>query len=401
MRRQPRDDGARDHLRLAQAEGVGPVAYRRLMRRYGSPTAALAALPELARAGGRADPLAIPSTSEAERELDRLARLGGRMLVLDQPDYPPLLALLDDAPPVLFVLGDPAVLTCRAVALVGGRNASANGLRIAETLAAELAGAGLVVVSGLARGIDAAAHEGALGACPEGDRPLTARTAAVVAGGLDEPYPPEHADLQRRIAETGAVVSEAPLGTVPQSRHFPRRNRVIAGLSLGVVVIEAAPRSGSLITARLAQEAGRELFAVPGSPLDPRARGSNDLIREGAHLTESAADVLANLPDHPLRQGLGRDPLFAGQMPPGLAEPPAPAPEPWNDHPETPKDLAQVRARVVDLLGPSPTVVDDLVRRCQFSAAAVMAALLELELAGRIETLPGHRVALLSRHSPF
>jgi len=398
MRRQSRDDGPRDHLRLARADGVGPVAYRRLLRRYRSPAAALTALPELARAGGRAEPPAIPSASDAERELDGLARLGGRLLVLDQPDYPPLLALLDDAPPVLFVLGDPAVLVRRAVALVGGRNASANGLRIAESLAAELAAAGLVVVSGLARGIDAAAHEGALGARADG---VTALTAAVVAGGLDQPYPPEHADLQRRIAESGAVITEAPLGTVPQSRHFPRRNRVIAGLSLGIVVIEAAPRSGSLITARLAQEAGRELFAVPGSPLDPRARGSNDLIREGAHLTESAADVLANLPDHPFLQGLARDPLFAGQMPPGLAEPTAPVPEACDDHLEAPEDLAKVRSQVVDLLGPSPTAVDDLVRRCQFSAAAVVAALLELELAGRIETLPGHRVALLSGHSPF
>jgi len=398
MRRQPASDRARDHLRLARTEGVGPVAYRRLLRRYRSAAEALAALPELARAGGRAAPPAIPSESEAERELDRLGRLGGRMLVLDQPDYPPLLALLDDAPPILFVLGNPAALAGRAVALVGGRNASVNGLRIAEGLATELAEAGLAVVSGLARGIDAAAHDGALCARADGVR---GRTAAVVAGGLDQPYPPEHADLQRRIAGSGAVVTEAPLGTVPQARHFPRRNRVIAGLSLGVVVIEAAPRSGSLITARLAQEAGRELFAVPGSPLDPRARGSNDLIRQGAHLTESAADVLANLPDHPFRQGLARDPLFAGQMPPGLAEPPVPAPEDWDDHLEIPEDLAQVRTQVVDLLGPSPTAVDDLVRRCQFSAAAVVAALLELELAGRIETLPGHRVALLSRHSPF
>jgi len=398
MRRQSASEGMRDHLRLARTEGVGPVAYRRLLRRYRSASEALAALPELARAGGRAAPPAIPSESEAERELDQLGRLGGRMLVLDQPDYPPLLALLDDAPPILFMFGDPAVLAGRAVALVGGRNASVNGLRIAEGLGAQLAEAGLVVVSGLARGIDAAAHEGALGARADG---VGGRTAAVVAGGLDQPYPPEHADLQRRIAEAGAVVTEAPLGTVPQARHFPRRNRVIAGLSLGVVVIEAAPRSGSLITARLAQEAGRELFAVPGSPLDPRARGSNDLIREGAHLTESAADVLANLPDHPFRQGLARDPLFAGQMPPGLAEPAVPPLEAREDHLETPEDLAQVRAQVVELLGPSPTAVDDLVRRCQFSAAATMAALLELELAGRIETLPGHRVALLSAHSPF
>jgi DNA processing protein len=401
MPRQPALHVARDHLRLARAEGVGPVAYRRLLRRCRSPAAALASLPELARAGGRAAPPAIPSEADADRELDRLGRMGGRLLVLDQPDYPPLLALLDDAPPVLFVLGDPVVLAGRAVALVGGRNASANGRRIAETLAGELAAAGFVIVSGLARGIDAAAHEGALDAGTDEERRVTGRTVAVIAGGLDQPYPPEHADLQRRIAETGAVVSEAPLGTVPQSRHFPRRNRVIAGLSLGVVVIEAAPRSGSLITARLAQEVGRELFAVPGSPLDPRARGSNDLIRQGAHLTESAADVLANLPDHPFREGLARDPLFAREAPGGFAELLAPVCEPENAGVEIPRDLTQVRSQVTELLGPSPTKVDDLVRRCQFPAAAVMAALLELELAGRIETLPGHRVALLAGHSPL
>jgi DNA processing protein len=211
-----------------------------------------------------------------------------------------------------------------------------------------------------------------------------------VAGGLDVPYPPEHAGLQRRIAEAGAVVTEAPLGTAPQARHFPRRNRIIAGLALGVIVVEAALRSGSLITARLAQDAGRELFAVPGSPLDPRSRGANELIRQGAHLTETAQDVLDNLPDHPTRQGLARDPLFARGNP-GLFET---APD-WQEPPEHPPDLPGARTQVVELLGTSPTTVDDIVRRCQFSAAAVMAALLELELAGRIETLPGSRVALL------
>jgi DNA processing protein len=219
----------------------------------------------------------------------------------------------------------------------------------------------------------------------------TGRTIAAVAGGLDMPYPPEHADLQRRIAESGAVVTEAPLGTAPQARHFPRRNRIIAGLALGVVVIEAALRSGSLITARLAQEADRELFAVPGSPLDPRSRGANDLIRQGAHLTETAQDVLDHLPDHPSREGLTRDPLFAQDTAPGLAEPL----ESWGEPTESAEDLAKTRRQVIDLLGSSPTAVDDVVRRCQFSAAAVMAALLELELAGRIETLPGSRVALL------
>ncbi len=261
----PLPTDAIDRLRLARTEGVGPVAYRRLIARFGSAVAALGALPALARAGGRASPPAVPRPEDAERELHGLARLGGKLLFAGEPDYPPLLALRDDAPAAIAVMGDAALLAERAVALVGGRNASANGQRMAETLAAELARS-VLVVSGLARGIDAAAHVGSM---------QTGRTIAAVAGGLDKPYPAEHADLQDRIAASGAVVTEAPLGTAPQARHFPRRNRIIAGLSLGVVVLEAAVRSGSLITARLAQEAGRELFAVPGSPLDPRSRGAN------------------------------------------------------------------------------------------------------------------------------
>ena len=241
----------------------------------------------------------------------------------------------------------------------------------------------MVVVSGLARGIDAAAHTGAL---------RTGRTVAAVAGGLDIPYPPEHADLQRRIAEAGAVVTEAPLGTAPQARHFPRRNRIIAGLSLGVVVVEAALRSGSLITARLAQEAGRELFAVPGSPLDPRSRGANDLIRQGAHLTETAQDVLDNLPDHPSREGLARDPAVRARR---RARPRRTARELGGTRRKAPRTSPRPDGKSLICLGTSPTAVDDVVRRCQFSAAAVMAVLLELELAGRIETLPGSRVALL------
>jgi DNA processing protein len=376
---------AEDRFRLARTEGVGPITYRRLLRRYGSAAAALDALPGLARAGGREKPPQSPQPGTAAREIDRLARMGAHLRFVDTEAYPKLLGLLEDAPPVIAVQGHADLLDQRAVALVGGRNASANGQRMAETLAAELAAAGLVVVSGMARGVDAAAHGGALG---------SGRTVAVIAGGLDCPYPPEHTDLQRRIAEAGAVVAEAPLGTTPQSRHFPRRNRIIAGLVLGVVVVEAAQRSGSLITARLAQETGRELFAVPGSPLDPRARGANDLLRQGAHLTESAADVLDNLPDHPSREGIGRSPLFARGMPPGLA-----APDSFLDQPDfaafsdVPGEAA--RLQVIELLESSPTPVDDLVRRCQFSAAAVMATLLELELAGRVETLPGNRVALL------
>ncbi len=365
-----------DRLRLARTEGLGPIAWRRLIARYGSAEAALAALPGLARAGGRSRGLRVPPRQAAESELEGVEKLGGRMLILDQPGYPPLLALLADAPPALAVLGDPGVLSERAVAIVGGRNASANGQRIAEELAAELAGGGLPIVSGMARGIDAAAHRGAL---------ETGRTVAAVAGGLDMPYPPQHRGLQAAIAEKGAVVSEAPLGTAPQARHFPRRNRIIAGLALGVVVIEAAPLSGSLITARLALESGRELYAVPGSPLDPRTRGSNDLIRQGAHLVENAADVLEHLPSAAAVGEAGR--LFPLSRPKPAAAAPV-ASETFEESPETP----EAQAQILELLDSSPTTVDDLVRRCHFSAAAVNAALLELEVAGRVELLPGNRV---------
>ncbi len=357
-----------DRLRLVRTESVGPVTYRRLMARYGSAAAALAALPKLARSAGRTTTPAIPSARDAQAEIDQTRRIGGAFLFLGQPAYPPLLAMLDDAPPCLIVAGDVAALSARAVAAVGGRNASANGQRMAETLSADLA-RHVVVVSGLARGIDTAAHKGAL---------TTGRTVAAIAGGLDVPYPAENADLQVRIAAGGAVVTESPLGTIPQARHFPRRNRIIAGLALGVVVIEAAPRSGSLITARIALDVGREVFAVPGSPLDPRARGGNDLIRQGAMLVETAADVLDNLPDATVT------PLFRT----ATIEP-----EPAMETADPPADA---RDAVLSLLSAEPTKVDDLVRRCQFCPSAVLAVLLELELAGRVQTLPGSRVALLS-----
>ena len=236
-----------DHLRLIRSDGVGPITYRRLIERYHTPAAALDALPRLARAGGQATVSKTFSVSEAERELERTNAIGGRLVFLGEPDYPPLLAMMDDAPPCLIVSGEAALARQRCVAAVGGRNASANGQRMAEALAAELA-AIVIVVSGMARGIDTAAHKGAM---------RTGRTIAVIAGGIDQPYPPENSDLHRRIAETNLLVTEAAVGTVPQARHFPRRNRIIAGLSLGVVVVEAALRSGSLITARLAQESGK------------------------------------------------------------------------------------------------------------------------------------------------
>ena len=368
----PAEDLAR--LRLARTDGSGPVNFRRLLAQHGSANAALAALPRLA--ARRAAPLQLCSEPDALREMAALERLGGRFLFAGTPSYPALLDMQEDAPPVLALLGDPAALRGRAVALVGARNASAGGRHMAEDLAEQLAAAGLVVVSGLARGIDAAAHLGAL---------RRGRTVAAVAGGLDQPYPPEHATLQARIAaEGGAILAEAPLGTAPLARHFPRRNRIVASLSLGVVVIEAAPRSGSLITARLALEAGRELFAVPGSPLDPRCRGSNDLIRQGAHLTESAEDVLEHLPEAP------RDtPVFAPRLAWSGAEP---ADETAREPSTQPGEAAQV----LELLATTPTAVDEVMRRCHLSPSAVQAILLDLELAGRVEMLPGNRVALAS-----
>jgi DNA processing protein len=362
-------------LRLVRAEGVGPITCRRLLDRYRTPALALEALPRLTRDGGKASPPRIPSAVDAIREFEQTEKLGGRLIFIGDPGYPPLLAQLDDAPPVIAVLGEAALLAKPAIAIVGGRNASAAGLRIAETLAEELA-AHVTVVSGLARGIDGIAHTAAM---------RTGRTVAAIAGGLDVPYPAENTNLQRLIAERGAVITEAMPSTQPQARHFPRRNRLIAGLSLGVVVVEAARRSGSLITARIAQDLGREVFAVPGSPLDPRTRGGNDLLREGAVLTETAQDVLDNL------SGFGA--LFpfgsgANGTPPCVSE--------ETDQLEEPSGLDRARTQVVSLLGPTPTKVDDLMRRCQLSPAAVMAVLLELELAGRVETLPGNRFALLT-----
>jgi DNA processing protein len=366
-----------DRLRLVRTESVGPVTYRRLMERFGTVAEAILALPELAKAGGRSAAPKVPSRAEAERELNALARIGGEFIFLGSKNYPPFLAQLPDAPPALAVMGDASLLSTSSVGIVGARNASANGMRFAEALGAELAER-LTVVSGLARGIDTAAHVGALRA---------GRTIAVIAGGLDMPYPPENAALQARIAENGAVVAEAPLGTAPQGRHFPKRNRIIAGLVLGLVVMEAAQRSGSLLTARLANEAGRELFGVPGSPLDPRSKGANDLIRQGAHLTESAADVFANLPDHPAREGLARDPMFQHGLP-GFSEPPFSVEDPREDTAE----LARGRREIPGIIGAEPVAVDEIARRCQLSSAVVTAVLLELELGGQVETLAGNRV---------
>ena len=366
-----------DWVRLIRSEHVGPVTFRRLLQRYGSATAALAALPLLARQGGRGG-VRIPSAADAADEMARLARAGGRLLLSADADYPPLLRALEDAPPALSLIGDGALPLRDSVAIVGSRNASLNGLRFAQQLARDLGAAGFVVVSGLARGIDAAAHQGA----------LASGTVAVLAGGADVIYPPGNTDLYHAIASEGAIVAEMPAGMPPQARHFPRRNRLISGLSLGVVVIEANLHSGSLITARCALDQGREVFAVPGSPLDPRARGCNDLIRQGAVLTESVDDVLTVLapPGAAVRPAGARAAPVAGQML-SADEPPVAT--------GATADGDAARSAILALLSPVPVAVDELVRRCGLPAATVHTALLEWELAGRLDRHPGNRVALL------
>lgn len=349
-------------LRLARTENVGPVTFDQLLARFGEPARALAALPDLARRGGRAAGLKVPSENEVEAELAVGAEIGARLLCACETDFPQALAALDPPPPVLWALGRAELLDRSAVAVVGARVASAAGQRFARGLAADLGQAGQVVVSGLARGIDGAAHEGAL---PFG-------TVAVLGGGVADVYPPEHRDLHSRIAETGCVVSESAPRWKAQAKDFPRRNRIISGLSRAVVVVEAEARSGSLITARLAAEQGREVLAVPGSPLDPRAKGTNDLIRQGAALCEGVEDVLRTL------EGFS-----------GLREPPRgyspPPPDLGDDDPAA----QALRARVRALLSPTPVARDEIVRATGVGAPAVAAALVELALAGEAELLPG------------
>jgi DNA processing protein len=324
---------------------------------------------------GRRD-VRVASRADAERELGALAKIGARLVCWGEPSYPATLAAVEDAPPVLTVLGADELLASPIVAVVGARNASANGRRLARELAAGLGEAGVVVASGMARGIDAAAHLGA----------LSSGTVAVLAGGADIVYPEENRGLYDAMRRGGAILAELPLHAEPQARHFPRRNRIISGLALGVVVVEAAAKSGSLITARYALEQGREVFAVPGSPLDPRCRGCNDLLRNGAILTENAADVIDQL-----------GPILQGRAPPPR---PLPAPkgrsfeEPHSTLFSAPISDDDALALLLEHLSPTPVAVDELVRQCQMSAASVATLLLELELAGRIERHPGNLVSL-------
>lgn len=359
-----------DWLRLIRTDRVGPVTFYQLLSRFGSAAAALEALPELAARGGQTKNFTVYPRASAERELAAFQKAGVELVAWGEPDYPPALAAVEDAPPLLTTIGDKRLLTRHAVALVGARNASANGRRLAREIAAELGQKGILVVSGFARGIDAAAHDGS----------IDTGTLAVMAGGIDVIYPEENRSLYEAILKRGVLVAEAPLGIEPQARHFPRRNRIISGISLGVVVVEAALRSGSLITARFALDQGREVFAVPGSPLDPRCRGANDLIRGGAILTESAEDIIRELSDQ-LAGSLmdSRKDRYRGEMlgPPGD------------------KELQPARVMIEERLSPTPVPVDELIRQCQFSPAIVVTVLLELELAGRLERHPGNQVSLL------
>lgn len=358
-------------IRLARSEGVGTKTFRQLLERFPTASEAVERLPEFVRTGGR--PLRLLALGDAEREFEKAQRAGLTYVTWTHPNFPEPLKAIEDAPPLLVVKGKTEALSAPMIAIVGARNATVNGRKFARMLGADLAKAGLVVLSGMARGVDGAAHEGAL-TVPGG------RTVAVVAGGTDVIYPPEHDKLHARIAEAGAVVGEMPPGTEPQAPLFPRRNRIISGASIGVVVVEATLKSGSLITARLAADQGREVFAVPGSPLDPRAHGPNSLIRDGALLIQSADDILDNLP-------------LKRVSPTQISKAGFHAAQPVEKSYE--KDIHNVRRQIESALGASPAAVDELVRQCQVSAAVVATVLMDLELAGRLERLPGNRVALL------
>jgi DNA processing protein len=360
-----------DWLRLIRSPNVGPRTFRTLVNHFGGAGAALEALPSLARRGGASAAVQVCSRADAEREVAAAEKLGAAFVALGEPAYPLRLQMIDDAPPLLAVRGNAGALSLPMVAIVGSRNASGVGQKFTQRIARELGEAGFAIVSGLARGIDAAAHRAS----------LETGTIAVLAGGHDRLYPAEHADLLDAILSAGAALSEMPFGWEPRARDFPRRNRLISGLSLGVVIVEAAKRSGSLITARFALEQGREVFAVPGSPLDPRAEGTNGLIKQGATPVTETADIVAVLrpimeqPEIPARE----PELLPSDG--GGSEDAEPAPD--------------ERARIVALLGPSPVQIDDLVRLSKSSPAVVRMVLLELEIAGRLERHGGTLVSLI------
>lgn len=357
----------RDRLRLIRSENVGPATYQQLIAHYGSAADALAALPELSQRGGLKRRIRIYAQADADRDIERAATLGAQFVELAEADYPDLLRHVDAPPPLVCIKGTPDVLKRPTLAIVGARNASANGRKFARQMAAELGSQGITIVSGLARGIDTAAHQAA----------LKTGTVAVLAGGLDVIYPPENAELHHAIAEKGLLVSEMAPGTQPKAEFFPRRNRLISGMSRGVLVVEAALRSGSLITARLAGEQGRDVLAVPGSPLDPRAAGTNKLIKDGAILVSGVNDILSVITQRSAQMSLGLQPAPVAATPAGGRD----------------IDTAERRSLLL-LLGPSPVEINDLIRESGCSAQSVTNVLLELEIAGKLSRHGGQRVSM-------
>ncbi len=398
-----------DWLRLIRTESIGPQTFRALINRHGGAAAALDALPRLAARKGRS--IAVADADACRREMDELSARGARLVALGDPEYPKALRSIHSPPPLIAVQGDLAVFARPMVAVIGSRNASAAGLAFTERVVRDLAAAGFVIASGLARGVDARAHQASIGM----------GTVAALAGGLDKIYPPEHVGLAQNICARGALISEMPLGWEPRGRDFPRRNRIVAGMALGTLVIEASRGSGSLITAKFAADEGREIFAVPGSPLDPRAEGTNQLLRDGATLCTRAEDVLNVLlpmagggepqlplfrederraPAEPLWDefNLLYDEVAAPTTVAGLAfdEPVRAAPSPaFADAPRAAHQGLALRAQVESLLGPSPVALDDLVRASGAPVAQVRSALLDLELEGRLERHGGGLVSLL------
>lgn len=358
-------------LRLIRSDNVGPATFRDLINHFGSAETALEMLPELSRRGGSTRAIRVASTAEAEKELAAAHRFGARFIGIGEPDYPPALRQIDGAPPLLAVKGNPAAGTVPSLGIVGSRNASISGTKFAAMIARDAGRAGYSIVSGLARGIDTAAHRAS----------LETGTIAALAGGLDRPYPPENISLLEEITDgNGLAISEMPFGWEPRARDFPRRNRLIAGVSLGVAVVEAASRSGSLITARYAADFGRLVFAVPGSPLDPRCHGTNGLLKDGAIVTTEAQDILQALAP------LSRIDLFTPQQ--------AEEPGEHDTGPMAPPPNENDRGRITDALGPTPVEIDDIIRHTGLSASAVYLVLLELDLAGRLHRHPGGLVSL-------
>lgn len=368
------DDEKIAWLRLIRTENVGPMTFYNLLQTFGSAQKAIENLPSLSKKGGRLKDIKIHAKDSAIAEMESLSRIGGEMIFAADEYYPLSLAAIDDAPPVLSILGNKKLLNRPSIGMVGARNASLNGRKFAQKLAKDLGSGGQMVVSGLARGIDTSAHEGS----------LETGTIAVVAGGIDVIYPPENEGLYRKIKFDGCIVAESPLSMEPLARHFPKRNRIISGLSSGVVVVEATLKSGSLITGRMAAEQGRDVYAVPGHPFDPRASGPNKLIQDGATLVQTADDILSALHTYSATRQTLKDSAESHWQGTGLVED------------LSGRDAEEIRDIILQNISTTPIAVDEMVRNCHLTIPAVQMVLLELELAGRIQRLPGNRIVQIN-----